>query len=48
MGCAKALMGWLGVDLGPARLPQGNPTAEQLKELRSELEAIGFFQWSMN
>lgn len=27
MGCAKALMGWLGVDLGPARLPQGNPTA---------------------
>ena len=48
MGCAKALMGWLGVDLGPARLPQGNPTADQLKELRSELEAIGFFQWAMN
>jgi len=48
MGCAKALMGWLGVDLGPARLPQGNPTADQLKELRSELEGIGFFQWALN
>lgn len=48
MGCAKALMGWLGVDLGPARLPQGNPSADQLKALRSELESIGFFQWALN
>ncbi len=48
MGCAKKVMAWQGVDLGPARLPQGNPTADQLKDLKSELEAIGFFQWALN
>ncbi len=48
MGCAKALMGWLGVDLGPARLPQGNPNQAQLTELREELTAIGFFDWALN
>ena len=48
MGCAKAVLGWQGVPLGPARLPQGNPSATALKELRAELEAIGFFQWALN
>lgn len=48
MGCAKAVLGWQGVPLGPARLPQGNPSATALKELRVELEAIGFFQWALN
>ncbi len=48
MGCANARMGSPGGDPGPARLPQGNPTADQLKELRSELEGIGFFQWALN
>lgn len=47
MGCAKAVMGWQGVDVGPARLPQGNPCSETLKTLRTELEAIGFFQWAL-
>ena len=45
MGAAKAVMKMLGVDVGPARLPQGNPTPDQLKKLRSELEQLGFFDW---
>lgn len=45
MGCAKALMGHLGVPVGPARLPMGNPSPEAVKEMLGELEAIGYFQW---
>ena len=45
MGAAKAVMGMLGVPVGPARLPHGNPTPEQVGKLRAELEAIGFFDW---
>jgi len=45
LGAAKALMGWLGVEVGPARLPNGNPSAEQLKALRAGLERMGFFEW---
>lgn len=45
MGAAKATMGLLGVEVGPARLPNGNLTAEQVKELRQRLEALGFFDW---
>ena len=45
MGAAKALMGLLGVPVGPARLPNGNPGPEQLKKLRDGLEQLGFFDW---
>ncbi|HEX8911670.1 MAG TPA: dihydrodipicolinate synthase family protein, partial [Humisphaera sp.] len=45
MGAAKATMGFLGVDVGPARLPNTNPTAEQLAGLRTSLEEMGFFDW---
>jgi len=45
MGAAKAVMGFLGVDVGPARLPNGSLGAEQVKELRARLEAMGFFDW---
>jgi N-acetylneuraminate lyase len=45
MGAAKAVMAMVGVDVGPARLPHGNPTASQVKELRAQLEALGFFDW---
>ena len=45
MGAAKALMEALGVPVGPARLPNTNPTAEQKKELRVRLEDMGFFDW---
>ena len=45
MGAAKAVMKMLGVDVGPARLPHGNPSAEQVAALRGELEKLGFFDW---
>jgi N-acetylneuraminate lyase len=45
MGAAKAVMGMLGVDVGPARLPHRNPAPEQAAKLRGELEQLGFFQW---
>jgi N-acetylneuraminate lyase len=45
MGCAKALMGHLGVPVGPARLPNANPDAAGVKAMLGELEAIGYFGW---
>lgn len=42
----KAVMGMLGVDVGPARLPLTNLTAEQVGRLRSALEGLGFFEWA--
>ncbi|MCY2990516.1 MAG: dihydrodipicolinate synthase family protein [Planctomycetota bacterium] len=45
MGAAKAVMGLLGVPVGPARLPHGNLTAEQVEKLRHDLETMGFLDW---
>ena len=45
MGAAKATMQMLGVDVGPARLPNGSLNAEQLAVLRADLEQLGFFDW---
>ena len=45
MGAAKAVMKMLGMDVGPARLPNGNPSPEQVATLRAALEAMGFFDW---
>jgi N-acetylneuraminate lyase len=45
MGGAKALMGRLGVPVGPARLPHGNPTTAQVDDLMVRLAAIGFDEW---
>ena len=45
MGAAKALMGMLGVNVGPARLPNNSLNPEQAGELRAKLEAVGFFDW---
>jgi N-acetylneuraminate lyase len=45
MGAAKAVMGMLGVEVGPARLPNGNLSDEQRGRLRGELERLGFFDW---
>jgi N-acetylneuraminate lyase len=43
MAAAKAVMGFLGVDVGPARLPNANLTAEQRDRLWGDLENLGFF-----
>ena len=48
MGAAKAVMTMLGVAVGPARLPNGTPTPEQIVSLRSSLETMGFFDWIKN
>ena len=45
MGAAKSTMKMLGVDVGPARLPNGNLDAVQLIALRCDLEKLGFFDW---
>ncbi len=45
MAAAKATMGILGVEVGPARLPNSNLTPNQVTQLRSELETMGFFDW---
>jgi N-acetylneuraminate lyase len=42
---AKAVMGMIGVDCGPARAPQQPLSKEQLVELRTKLDAAGFFDW---
>lgn len=42
---SKAVMGFLGVNVGPMRLPHVNLTEEQTSSLRKELEALGFFDW---
>ena len=48
MGAAKAVMGMLGVEVGPARLPNGTPSPEQVRKLRGDLDAMGFFDWIKN
>jgi len=45
MGAAKAVMAMLGVDVGPARLPNTTLSPAQRDKLQSELEAMGFFEW---
>jgi N-acetylneuraminate lyase len=45
LGAAKALMRELGVPIGPARLPNGNPSAEELRAMLGELDAMGYFSW---
>ena len=45
MGAATATMKMLGVDVGPARLPNGSLSEEQQATLRAELEQLGFFDW---
>jgi N-acetylneuraminate lyase len=45
LGTAKALMGRLGVPVGPARLPLGNPTEPQVDALIERLNDLGFANW---
>ncbi|MFY7817539.1 MAG: dihydrodipicolinate synthase family protein [Akkermansiaceae bacterium] len=48
LGAAKAVMGWLGVPVGPARLPLGNPSPDALVRLRERLEQLDFFTWTLS
>jgi N-acetylneuraminate lyase len=45
MGTAKALMARLGVPVGPARAPFGNPTSAEVDGAIARLEALGFNEW---
>jgi N-acetylneuraminate lyase len=45
MGTAKALMGRLGVPVGPVRPPLVNPTVDQVDALLVRLRALGFEEW---
>jgi len=46
LGTAKALMTRLGVPLGPARAPLGNPSAAEFDAVFDRLTALGFERWS--
>ena len=43
---SKAAMAMLGVDCGPLRSPLRSPSDGQLKIIRAELEAVGFFDFA--
>ena len=45
MGTAKALMGRLGVPVGPARSPLGNPAPGEVDALMTRLDTLGFAEW---
>lgn len=45
LGTAKALMARLGVPVGPARPPLGNPSASQVDALMKRLANLGFEEW---
>ena len=45
IGTAKALMGRLGVPVGPARAPLGNPTDHQFESVFARLVDLGFKEW---
>lgn len=45
MGTSKALMARLGVPVGPARPPHGNPSANQVDALMAQLAELGFADW---
>jgi N-acetylneuraminate lyase len=42
---AKSVMGMIGVDCGPARLPLTPLDSKQIAQLREELTQLGFFEW---
>ncbi len=45
MAAAKAVMGFLGIDVGQPRLPNSTITDEHRKRLRDSLDQLGFFAW---
>jgi N-acetylneuraminate lyase len=45
MAAAKMVMGFLGIDVGPARLPHANLSPAQRAHLKGRLDEMGFFEW---
>jgi N-acetylneuraminate lyase len=45
MGTSKALMDRLGVPVGPARPPHGNPSRAEVDALLARLAGMGFGEW---
>ena len=43
--CMKSLMGMLGLDCGGCRLPMGAISSEAAAALKTDLTALGFFDW---
>ena len=41
LSASKAILGWRGIPVGPARLPISNPGPEQLDQLRTKLSSLG-------
>ena len=41
----KIILGEMGVECGPCRLPQKGLTADQVTDLRRDLDSIKFFHW---
>ena len=48
MAASKAIMSFFDIDCGPVRRPLDPMPADQIQSLRSDLEAIGFFEWVAN
>ncbi|XP_062516015.1 N-acetylneuraminate lyase B-like isoform X2 [Corticium candelabrum] len=45
-GTGKAVMKFIGIDLGPPRPPEMKVAADAERELQQELKGIGFFDWN--
>jgi N-acetylneuraminate lyase len=45
LAASKAVMGMLGVKVGPTRLPLPSLTPESIQSLREDLAKMGFFDW---
>ena len=45
MSAARATMNFLGIDLGPARLPNKELSAENRTKLKNDLDKLEFFSW---
>ena len=41
----KAMMAFLDLDCGPVRLPQVSLSGDEKRQLRTDMEKIGFFDW---
>ena len=46
VGVGKEFMRMQGIDLGPPRLPALPLSPEGVKNLKSDLNDIGFFEWA--